>query len=80
MKDGAVFKLLDAKYRDLWGRILPRDMLYQLAIYAMSGIGDRTSTIIYPSLSDEAQIQKIDANNPLTGVSNQLIFIILISL
>lgn len=67
MKDGKVVKLLDAKYRDLWDRSLPRDMLYQLAVYAVSGIGDKTATILYPSISDLPSVQKIDINDPISG-------------
>lgn len=67
MKDGNVVKLLDAKYRDLWDRSLPRDMLYQLAVYAVSGIGDKTATILYPSISDVPSVQKIDLNDPVSG-------------
>lgn len=66
MRNGKVVKLLDAKYRDLWEKSLPREMLYQLAIYAVSGIGDKTSTILYPSMSDEALIQKIDVKDPIS--------------
>lgn len=62
-----VVKLMDAKYRDLWDRNLPRDMLYQLAVYAVSGIGDKTATILYPSMSDVPSIQKIDINDPVSG-------------
>lgn len=67
MRDGKVVKLLDAKYRDLWERSLPRDMLYQLAIYAVSGIGDNTATIIYPVTTEQPIIQKVDINDPTTG-------------
>ncbi|WP_368293737.1 McrC family protein [Dehalobacter sp. TBBPA1] len=67
MKHGKVIKLLDAKYRDLWDKNLPRDMLYQLAVYAVSGIGDKTATILYPSLNDTPSVQKIDINDPISS-------------
>lgn len=67
IKQGKVVKLLDAKYRDLWNKKLPRDMLYQLAIYAVSGIGDKTATILYPSLNDVATVQMIDINDPISS-------------
>jgi 5-methylcytosine-specific restriction enzyme subunit McrC len=68
MREGKVVKLLDAKYRDLWEKSLPRDMLYQLAIYAVSGIGNGTATIIYPVITDQPTTQKIDINYPVSGV------------
>lgn len=67
MRHGKVIKLLDAKYRDLWERSLPREMLYQLAIYAVSGIGDKTATILYPSINDVPSVQKIDVNDPISS-------------
>ena len=67
IKQGKVVKLLDAKYRNLWDKSLPRDMLYQLAIYAVSGIGDKTATILYPSLNDVATVQMIDINDPISS-------------
>ncbi|HOQ01726.1 MAG TPA: restriction endonuclease [Acetivibrio clariflavus] len=67
LQGGKVVKLLDTKYRDLWENNLTRDMLYQLAIYAVSGIGDKTATIIYPAVSDEPTVQKIDVKNPVTN-------------
>ena len=66
MKEGRVVKLLDAKYRDLWERSLPTKMLYQLAIYAVSGIGDKTATILYPTLSDIPTTAKININDPIS--------------
>ncbi len=67
LQGGKVVKLLDTKYRDLWENNLTRNMLYQLAIYAVSGIGDKTATIIYPAVSDEPTVQKIDVKNPVTN-------------
>lgn len=62
-----VICLLDAKYRDLWGKNLPREMLYQLSIYAISGIGNNTAKILYPSMSSLSKLQKIDIKNPVSG-------------
>lgn len=68
VSDGRVVKHLDAKYKDLWNQRIPSNMLYQLAIYAMSGTASKTSTIIYPSVSDIPSVQKIDINNPVSNV------------
>lgn len=62
--DGArIVNLLDAKYRDLWDKPLPRDMLYQLAVYALSHPGNR-SVILYPSLQPRRESQ-IEIRDPL---------------
>lgn len=67
MRDGRVAKLMDAKYRNLWERSLPSDMLYQLAIYAVSGVGNKTATILYPTTDDKPTVQKVDINDPVTS-------------
>jgi len=59
--------VLDAKYRDLWELPLPRDMLYQLSLYAMSFRDCREATIVYPTLSSNAEEQRIRINDPLFG-------------
>ena len=70
--DFAVFKqrqliaLLDAKYRDLWEKSLPRDMLYQLVVYAISQAARPVSSIIYPSASKGAIESRIDVRDPVT--------------
>lgn len=59
--------LFDTKYRDLWETPLPRDMLYQLAIYALSQGERRAATILYPTTSPAAKEQVIDIREPLAG-------------
>jgi 5-methylcytosine-specific restriction enzyme subunit McrC len=60
--------LLDAKYRDLWGRPLPREMLYQLAIYALAQGGTNASaTILYPSFAPRTRDQVVVFNDVMRG-------------
>lgn len=58
--------LLDAKYRDLWEKSLPRDMLYQLVIYAIS-CDQKESAILYPTLSLGAREERLEVSHPLSG-------------
>ena len=47
---------------------LPRDMLYQLAIYALSkNTGVPRSTILYPTLAVEAVDQVVLLKDPILG-------------
>ncbi|TVQ95806.1 MAG: hypothetical protein EA398_16945 [Deltaproteobacteria bacterium] len=62
-----VVALLDAKYRDLWDKPLPADMLYQLALYALSHPGAPTSAILFPSTHAHARPSRIEIRNPVTG-------------
>lgn len=67
MKNGRVVRIMDAKYKDLWENTIPRDMLYQLSVYALSSEEDKQATIIYPSLNQHAVQQRIEIHNPISG-------------
>jgi 5-methylcytosine-specific restriction enzyme subunit McrC len=66
-KKARIISVLDAKYRDLWEDSLPSEMLYQLAIYALSQKGLRKASILYPTLNREAQEARVGIKDPSTG-------------
>jgi 5-methylcytosine-specific restriction enzyme subunit McrC len=68
-KQGRVVSLLDAKYRDLWETNLPREMLYQLTVYALSQGHGATAAILYPAIDPGATPSLIEIREPSGGAS-----------
>jgi 5-methylcytosine-specific restriction enzyme subunit McrC len=63
--NGKLIAYLDAKYRDLWSQSLPREMLYQVGMYAMAQ-GRGAAAMLYPSDSPQAVEQRLDIRDPIT--------------
>ncbi len=64
-QEGVIRSILDAKYRDLWEKSLPREMLYQLVVYAIGHPQLSQSTILYPTADDRAKEARIDVVDPI---------------
>jgi len=62
-----ICSILDAKYRDIWEKDLPRHMLYQLVVYAVSHHDQPRSTILYPTFHPAARETRIDVMDPVYG-------------
>jgi len=66
LEGNVVAAILDAKYRDLWEKPLPREMLYQLAIYAALH-EVHAATILYPSVDAKARPARLNLNSSFKG-------------
>ena len=68
IKQGSqICSIIDAKYRDIWEKDLPRHMLYQLVVYAVSHRDQPRSNILYPTFHPGARETCIDVMDSVYG-------------
>jgi 5-methylcytosine-specific restriction enzyme subunit McrC len=67
--------VLDAKYCDLWEHSLSSDILYQLAIYALSQGMDAKATILYPTIDEMAKEARIKISDPVSGSEHAVVVV-----
>jgi 5-methylcytosine-specific restriction enzyme subunit McrC len=73
MKGNKTIAILDAKYRDLWNESLPREMLYQLALYALTRPAGGEAVILYPTTADDAVDARIEVREPVGGAGRAFV-------
>ncbi len=80
-RQGRAPALLDAKYRDVALAGLPREMLYQLAIYALTAsVSPRNATLLYPSETDNAPDEVVVVREPALGTERATVTLRRVSL
>ena len=64
-RGGQLLGYLDAKYRDLWSESLPREMLYQVALYAAAQAAG-PATMLYPTEDVAAAEERFEMRDPVS--------------
>jgi 5-methylcytosine-specific restriction enzyme subunit McrC len=76
LNHGQVRGFLDAKYRDVWGKGLPPDWLYQLSIYALAA-PCKVSVLLYATMAADARDEQIEVHQPMVWSTQGPAFVIL---
>lgn len=72
LKQDQLVAYLDAKYRDLWATSLPREMLYQLALYATAQ-GAGAAAMLYPTEDPDAAEERLVVRDPAGGGTRAIV-------
>jgi len=79
-QEGKIVSILDAKYIDLWNNKPDTKILYQLGMYALGHDDVRKSVILYPSVNDQAQLQRINIRDAVYNTYKGMVFLIPVNL